>query len=375
MIDDESSSYSLKFFTFLLDLTFGIISRDMVENCESALDFRHLCTCRRRFRSLRRSLKVKHPRPSLARTRSKPTLEEMLTCFEFFLPLINDNLELLEHLASDFVKRQYEQNVIYTEVRYSPHFFASDAKAAHAAVTRGLRKACELYPVKVNQILCAINFRPDWSDEVVEMANSFRNDFPCAVVGVDIASGENHFSHDSPLRQGHFEMCQKAKELGLNVTIHAGETPDSAQNVQTAIDSYGAKRIGHGYNITNTPEIMDHVKARNIHLEVCLTSSVETGGWEKTEWKDHPSLVFREWGISQSLSSDDPAVFNTSLTWQYRIAMKKMGLSEDDILRMTEDAIQAAFISKDEKTELLEKARSFTVEHKTIFRDRVHYEK
>ena len=54
--------------------------------------------------------------------------------------------------------------------------------------------------------------------------------------------------------------------------------------------------------------------------------------------------------------------------------MKKMGLSEDDILRMTEDAIQAAFISEDEKTKLLEKARIFIVEHKTIFRDRVHYE-
>jgi adenosine deaminase len=357
-----------------LDLTFEIFSRDLVDNCGSALDFRHLCTCRRRFRSLRQSLKGQHPRPTLARTRSKPTLEEMLTCFEFFLPLINDNLELLEHLASDFVKRQYEQNVIYTEVRYSPQFFASDAKAAHAAVTRGLRKGCELYPVKVNQILCAINFKPEWSAEVVEMANSFRDDFPCAVVGVDIASGENHFSRDSPLRQGHFDMCQKAKVMGLNVTIHAGETPDSAQNVQTAMDIYGAKRIGHGYNIAHNPEIMDDVKARNVHIEVCPTSSVETGGWEKTNWKDHPSCVFREWGISQSLNSDDPAVFNTSLTWQYRIAMKKMGWPEDYILRMTEDAIQAAFISEDEKTKLLEQTRSFTVEHKTTFSDRVHYE-
>jgi adenosine deaminase len=41
---------------------------------------------------------------------------------------------------------------------------------------------------------------------------------------------------------------------------------------------------------------------------------------------------------------------------------------------MTEMAIEAAFISEDEKTKLLGKARSFTVEHKTIFSDRVHYE-
>jgi adenosine deaminase len=341
-----------------------------MESCGSSLDYRRLCTCRRRYRNLRHS---GEPKPRRGQT-PQGTLEDMLTCFEFLFPLVYDNLELLEHLAFDFVKRQHEQNVIYTEVRYSPHLLATDPRKAHEAITCGLRKGCEHYKTIVNQILCAINFCPQWSKDIVEMADSYRQDFPCAVVGVDIAAGEDHFSADSPHRQGHFEMCQRAKELGLNITIHAGETPDSAQNVQKAIDEYGAKRIGHAYIITNYPKIMDLVKARKVHLEICPTSSVETGGWEKTDWRDHPACIFRENGLSMSLSSDDPAVFNTSLTWQYRIALKKMRWEQEEILETLEDAIEAAFLPEDEKTGLRQTIRDYSVGPNPVFADRVHYD-
>ena len=342
----------------------------MIDACESSLDFRHLCTCRRRYRPYRHSDEPKPPRG-----KSPPgTLEDMLTCFEFFFPLVYDNFELLEHLAFDFVQRQYEQNVIYTEVRYSPHLLAKDPRKSFQAITRGLRNGCEKYNIIVNQILCAINFGPQWSSDVVEMADQHRRDFPCAVVGVDVAAGEDHFSEDSPLRKEHFDMCQKAKELGLNITLHAGETPNSAQNVQKAIEEYGAKRIGHAYHITEHPQIMDLVKDQNIHLEVCPTSSVETGGWEKTDWRDHPACIFRDNELSISFSSDDPAVFNTSLTWQYRIALKKMRWEEEDIMETLEAAIEAAFLPKEEKMKLRQKVKEYSVNDNPAFTDRVHYD-
>ena len=45
----------------------------------------------------------------------------------------------------------------------------------------------------MNQILCCIAWRPDWANDVIELANKRKNDFPCAVVAVDIAAGEEHF--------------------------------------------------------------------------------------------------------------------------------------------------------------------------------------
>ena len=86
--------------------------REKITSCKTSLDFTGLCICRKRYRA-----------PSQAGGRKQQSrsatesLEKMLLCFEFFLPLVYDNFDLLEYLALDFVKRQGEQNVIYTEVR------------------------------------------------------------------------------------------------------------------------------------------------------------------------------------------------------------------------------------------------------------------
>ncbi len=49
----------------------------------------------------------------------------------------------------------------------------------------------------MNQILCCIAWRPEWAKEVIDLAHDRRNDFPCAIVGVDIAAGEDHFNEVS----------------------------------------------------------------------------------------------------------------------------------------------------------------------------------
>jgi adenosine deaminase len=376
--------------------------RDMVENCETSLDYRRLCTCRRRYRKLRHPLDMpryqrqrqqqhkvlrrngdhlhhQHHHNNDKTPKVRGSLEDMLLCFEFLFPLVYDNFELLEHLAYDFVMRQYEQNVIYCEVRYSPHLFASDAQKAFQAVQHGLRRGCTRFPtVMVNQILCAINFAPQWSSEIVDMATEYRNDYPCAVVGIDVAAGEDHFDAKSPSYDAHLSMCKKAQQLGINITMHAGETPDSSQNVPSAVHNYGATRIGHGYHISNDDDILNEMKRLEVHFEVCPTSSVETGGWIKTTWPEHPACALKKKGIKLSLNSDDPAVFNTDLSWQYRIAIKKMGWTTDDIVQVLFDTVDAAFVPDDVKRKLKDTIRSYQRSPSVVpsrhFRDRVHYD-
>ena len=70
-------------------------------HCRTSQEYHNLCTCRG-YRSL----------------------NEMLNCFEVFLPLVRGNLSLIEQLSYDFCQRQWEQNVVYCEVRYSPHLLA-----------------------------------------------------------------------------------------------------------------------------------------------------------------------------------------------------------------------------------------------------------
>ena len=436
--------------------------REMITNCNTSNDYRKLCTCRRRYRSLRQQQQqLSQPQASQSAssdtaldttnsgttthnvmetlmssttkqqqqhrhddgfkkknsTKAGATLEDMLTCFEFFLPLVQNNYVLLENLAYDFVKRQYEQNVIYTEVRYSPHYFSlSSPEKAIESVTRGLQRGCQKYnTIIVKQILCAINFNPEWSNEILQLAikyraakddtkeceddgdggcgSSFGGGGDCGVVGIDIASGEDHFNNNSSnptdeSSNGHYHMCVKAKNAGINITIHAGETPNSQQNVITAIKDYNARRIGHGYRIVNYPTILEFVKSNNVHIEVCPTSSVETGGWDRggydaddddddnnskskrkriNSWMSHPANMFRKYDISQSLSSDDPAVFNTSLTWQYRISIKKMGWTHDDIIKMSYNAIEASFAASEIKQQLRQRLDEWSNKQKTNY--------
>jgi len=253
--------------------------RELVSGCNSDLDYTRLCTCRRRYRKTRHTEERKK-----SLHRKVGSLEDMLLCFEFFLPLVHNNFQLLENLAFDFVKRQREQNVIYTEVRYSPHLLAKDPRKAHQAITKGLRRGClELSTISgvciVNQILCGIDFQPEWSADVVDMAHEFRHDFPCAVVGVDVAAGESHFAPNSPFHNAHLNMCRKAGELGVPVTLHAGESPNSERNVGVAILQYGAKRIGHGYRVSLQDGTIELAKSKNIHFENCPTSSVVSPNW------------------------------------------------------------------------------------------------
>lgn len=394
----------------------------MVEACKSSLDYRRLSTSRRRFRVTRQKQVDKlsssteeipkqnkgeeekennnEESSSSSSKKKQGTLEDMLVCFEFFFPIVYDNYELLEELAYDFVKRQYEQNVIYTEVRYSPHLLASDVQRVYKTITKGLRRGCaafhfnDTHPIIVNQILCGINFSPDWSSEVLEMANMYRNDFPCAVVGIDVAAGEDHFDTSSPFYNGHYEMCQKAKELNINLTIHAGETAgiNAGSNIISAIEKYGAKRIGHGYQMIHHYDVMEFVKSRNIHVEVCPTSSYETGSWKidnsrtssTKKWMNHPACIYQANGIENiSLNSDDPGVFNTSLTWQYRIALKKMKWTKDDIVSTIRNSIDSSFTTDNEKERLHMIITNFLSNENNNnnqepfyedFSDRVHYD-
>ena len=124
------------------------------------------------------------------------SLMAMLEKFFVFLPIVSGELATLEELAARFVAEQAAQNVLYTELRYSPHVLARDdtggAPAVVDAVTRGLQRACAEHPgTEVQQILCLIDGRPEFAAELLEIARAHRTaGAPCAVVALDIAAGE-----------------------------------------------------------------------------------------------------------------------------------------------------------------------------------------
>ena len=212
--------------------------------------------------------------------KEEQTLKAMIDKFVFFLPIVQGQYTYLEALAYRFVEGQALQNILYTEVRYSPHILTAaatfdgtstdandeEARAVVAAVTRGLRRGCAAHPgTEIAQILCFIDCQPQWADSLVAIATELKaNDAfdsptacdalpPCPVVAVDVAAGEAHFvdyftSPSSDNGKLHRAAMCKCRANGLGLTNHAGESGPASHVALAASETYGgATRIGHGY--------------------------------------------------------------------------------------------------------------------------------
>jgi aminodeoxyfutalosine deaminase len=134
----------------------------------------------------------------------------------------------------------------------------------------------------------------------------------------------------------------------LHRLIHAGEIggPDK---IREAIELLGAERIGHGIAAINDPELMDLLAEKNIPLEICPGSNIRTGALARqlrrhdARIEDHPLPKLLRHGVPVVLSTDDPAMFHTTLRAEYENAAL-MGLSENELATLVEAGFEHAFV-------------------------------
>lgn len=149
---------------------------------------------------------------------------------------------------------------------------------------------------------------------------------------------------------------KRAAEAGLHLLAHAGETGGPEQ-IREAIDLLGAERIGHGIAAIRDPALMARLAQRKIPLEICPTSNLRTNALNlqlngtDLSLIDHPLPKLFRAGVPVSLSTDDPAMFHTTLVDEYLHA-HKMGLSLDELLQINRAAFNQAFLSPDQRNAL-----------------------
>jgi adenosine deaminase len=142
--------------------------------------------------------------------------------------------------------------------------------------------------------------------------------------------------------------------MGLRTVVHAGEF-GPARSVREAVEVLGAERIGHGIRAVEDPSVVGILRRERIPLEICPTSNLRTG--VVRTWRLHPLRRLVRSRLRVTLNSDDPALFRTNLSAEYRAAQRRLGLGADSLFRIHLEGIRASFLPAVEKRRLLAASR------------------
>ena len=120
-----------------------------------------------------------------------------------------------------------------------------------------------------------------------------------------------------------------AKDGGIGSVPHAGEAA-GPESIRGAMDVLRADRIRHGIRAVEDRGLLREIAARSIVCDVCPVSNLRTRVVESTE--THPLPRMLEAGVLCSISTDDPAMFDTDLTRDYEVAAR-LGCSPEQAFR------------------------------------------
>jgi adenosine deaminase len=218
-----------------------------------------------------------------------------------------------EWIAREFLRSQAAQNIRYSEVIFTPYTHAKTANgipftAQLAALNRARQWAADELGIQVAWVPdISRNSRPvEHSLLVADWAISGKTQ---GVVGFGVGGGE--MGNPPELFAAAFE---RAREAGLASLPHAGETVGPA-SIWGAIRSLGATRIGHGVRCLEDPELVAYLRQHQIPLDVSPTSNVCLK--VASSLGEHPLPHLLDEGLYVTINSDDPPMFNTTLTDEY----------------------------------------------------------
>ncbi len=256
--------------------------------------------------------------------------------------------EQLRLVTLDLFEQLKRDHIIYAEIRFAPLLHIAQGLTPTEVVQTihdAAVEAIEQTGVMAGLILCTLRHHTEeQSMETVQLAEAFKN---TVVVGFDIAGDEAGFPVSNHIKA--FEYAQAKK---IPCTAHAGEAR-GADSVWETLEHFHPSRIGHGVRSYEDKKLIDFLKEKNIHLEVCPTSNVQTNIFDTI--KEHTADKIYKSGVSMSINTDARTISDTTLTREYDLMEQYFQWTKQHFLDCNLAAIEHAFCPTATKATVKEK--------------------
>jgi adenosine deaminase len=252
----------------------------------------------------------------------------------------------IEFIAKEFLRNQKRQNVLYSEVIFTPYNHHLQKGLGFPEMIGALGRA-KAWGRETLGIDC--NFIMDVSREVEGTVGAITAKWILDsgsrdVVALGLGGPEIGFPPER-----HATAFDLIRGTRVKAYPHAGETVGPA-SVWGALTSLGAARIAHGVRSWEDPALVEHLVTHDITIDVCPTSNICLKVYPDIEHHVLPKLV--DAGVRVTIGSDDPPMFGTTLVDEYRTLARVFGYGEKEFHRFNKTAIEGCFLGYGEKKRL-----------------------
>ncbi|MBI2712536.1 MAG: hypothetical protein HYX41_06770 [Bdellovibrio sp.] len=275
--------------------------------------------------------------------------------FKYFIPIeaavnTHEKVERGIHALCDELSKD---NVVYAEIRSGLKNFGDGFEEYLKTVLKGISHCPTNLKVK---LLLSVRRHTPLAQviETVDLAIRYKDQ---GIVGLDV-SGDSTLGEIKNLSA----EIKRAKENGLFLALHLGESSKETDSVEKQIDQQKLleelqpERIGHGVFLSDQSRkwLFEHP---GVPVEVCPSSSVIAG--MIGHHSEHPAvqLYFRKHNHPIVIGTDDPLLFQTTLTNEYQKVLELDHVTLEEIKKMIRWSFEFSFLSTEEKEAL--KARYF----------------
>jgi len=260
---------------------------------------------------------------------------------------------------SDWARLAYESLIdgaahgrVHAELFFTPaRHLASGQSLADivAGLDEGLSAA--VAETRTSALLVCDIDRAYGPDAAVELVNALVELRRRGAPGMDRVVGVGMDSTEFGVDPLSFSSAYAAAgRAGFRLTAHQGEN-SGPEAIAACVDRLGAERIDHGLSLIEDPELTKRFVAEQIPLTMCPNSNIRiANAFERLE--DHPFPQLQRAGVLVTLNTDDPALTDLDLGFEYRSAAQAYGWTWDRIVDVALAGVDACWVDDEARRAL-----------------------